>query len=171
MSGFLRSMVWRIGWRFVTSAVVIGSGQYYLSQSGGLPGIVGQGTAGAMASPISAGLNGLASLGLGGTSSPSRYQAQGRISTIQEECRLVRQINGKIQRTEPLSCDRARTAMTYPQFNSYTLNETRVATYIYFDMDGVNILKGTMDARPGQVVGDVIPLSINRTNPRDSTPI
>jgi len=177
MSGFFGKIIGTIISRMLVMGAVLGGGQYYLSQNGGIAGMFGGGASSAIGGtqPISAGIGGLgavaASLGLGGASEPDYYEVQGRISTIRVECRLTREANGKMTRTEPLSCDRARTALGYPQFSDYTMNEARTATYIYYAMDGVNVLTGKTTARGGQQVGDVIGLRVDRGDQNRSTPI
>jgi|GEM_PF-3103298 len=177
MGGFLGNIIGRVISRMIMMALIVGGGHFYVSQNGGIAGVLGGGssTPGAVQQPISAGFGGLgaiaSSLGIGNSTPPTHYEAQGRISAIREECRLVRTVEGKIQRTEPLSCDRARTALTYPQFSAYTLSEARIATYIYYDKSGIDVLTGKADATRGQRVGDVIDLSIEHTNPRKSTPL
>ena len=177
MSGFFGKIIGTIISRMLIMGIFLGGGQYYLSQNGGISGLFGGGapSAAGSAQPISAGIGGLgavaASLGIGGPSTPDYFEVQGRISKIRVECRLVRETDGKMTRTEPLSCDRARTALSYPQFSDYTMSEARTATYIYYAMDGVNVLKGKTTARGGHRVGDVISLRVNRDDQSKSTPI
>lgn len=177
MSGFFGKIIGTIISRMLVMGAILGGGQYYLSQNGGIAGIFGGGSSSAVAGtqPISAGIGGLgavaASLGIGGASTPDYFEVQGRISRIRVECRLIREKDGRMTRTEPLSCDRAHTALSYPQFADYTMNEARTATYIYYAMDGVNVLKGKMTARDNQRIGDVIGLRVDRGDQSKSTPI
>ncbi len=176
MGGFLGGIIKRMIMRAMMMRLLVGGGQAYLSHNGGIAGVLNGGPTGpggtAMGQPISAGLGGLAgALGIGAVPAATHYEAQGRINAIREECRLVRRSGGREQRTEPLACDRARMALSYPQFEGYTLREARVASYIYYDMDGINVLTGKVDATRGHRVGDVIDLSIDRADPRRSTPL
>lgn len=179
MGRFFGSLIGTILSRILVMAAIVMGGQYYLGQSGGIAGLLGGGGSGGAsasgASPIAAGIGGIgaiaASLGLGGSAGSDHFEVQGRISAIRTECRLVARIDGRTKRTEPLGCDRARMALAYPQFARYSLDEARIATYLYYAMDGVEVLQGKADARRGQRVGDVIDLRIDRADPRRSTPI
>ncbi len=177
MGGFFGNIIGGILSRLMIMGAIIGGGQYYMAHNGGLSGVLsGAGhSATPNSQPISAGIGGLgaiaSSLGIGSPSTSNHFNVQGRINDIRIECRLVRTSGGKATRTEPLSCDRAKTALTYPQFSEYTLTKAQTATYIYYDMDGVNVLKGKMTARRGQKIGDVIDLRIDSNDPRKSTPI
>ena len=173
MGKFFGSIIGTVISRILMMGAIVGGGQYYLSQHGGIAGLLGGvgGSGGAEIQPISAGIGGLgaiaSSLGFGGAGEADHFEVQGRISAIRVECRLV----SRSKRTEPLACDRARTALSYPQFAEYSLSEARTATYIYYALDGVEVLRGKADARRGQQVGDVIDLRIDRDDPRRSTPI
>jgi len=177
--GFIGKVISGIAVKIVVLVVMVVGGRYAFMQVGGVPGIMAlaQGEpmpASASAQPISAGIGGImASLGLGGGDSIAKdyYEQQGRISKISVECRLAKLANGKMTRTEPLSCSRASMALSYPQFEGYTLSKARTATYIYYAQDGVSTITGATDAKPGQKIGDVIDLRVNRINPRKSTPI
>jgi len=178
MGGFFGNLIGSIISRLMIMGAVVAGGQYYMSQGGGLSGILGGGSGGSAvtAPPISAGIGGLSAiastLGIGTAPGPEYFEIKGRISAVGVECRLIRNnANGKQTRTEPLSCDRAQAALAYPQFAGYRLSEARTATYIYYAMDGVKVLTGKAAVRRGQNVGDVIDLRINRDNPKQSTPI
>ena len=173
MGKFFGSIIGTVIARMLMMGAIVGGGQYYLSQHGGIAGLLGgSASGGGETQTISAGIGGLgaiaSSLGFGGAGAEAdHFEVQGRISAIRVECRLV----SKTGRTEPLACDRARTALSYPQFAEYSLSEARTATYIYYALDGVEVLRGKADARRGQQVGDVIDLRIDRADPRRSTPI
>lgn len=179
MLGFIGKIISGIAIKIIVLVAMVVGGRYAFMQVGGVPGIMAlaQGQplpAATSPQPISAGIGGImTSLGLGGgDSAPKDYfEQQGRISKISIECRLEKIANGKMTRTEPLSCSRASMALSYPQFEGYTLSKARTATYIYYGMDGVSTMTGAADAKPGQKVGDVINLRVNRVYPAKSTPI
>ena len=176
MGGFFGSIIGTVVSRMMFMGAIAGGGSLYMSQGGGTGGLFGTGAQEGGAQPISAGFGGLgavaSSLGIGKPAAPAdHFEVQGRISAVRMECRLVGSRNGKAIRTEPVPCERARMALTYPQFVGYTLSEERTATYIYYAPDGVSVLEGKAKAGRGQKVGDVIGLRVNRENPRRSTPI
>jgi len=177
MGKFFGTIIGTILSRLIVMGAIVAGGQYYLQQSGGIAGLLGGDGTSPMSDspPISAGIGGLGAIastwGIGTPSKPDYFEVQGRISDIRMECRLVRDNDGKQMRTEPLSCERARTALTYPQFAEYTLSKGYTASYIYYDMDGVKVLSGKAMIRSGHRVGDVIDLRVDSDNPRKSTPI
>ena len=176
MFGFIGKIVSGIAVKIIVLVIVVVGGRYAFVQVGGVPGVMalmkGEPLPATASQPITAGLGGfMGALGFGESAPSDHYEQQGRISRIEVECRLSRQANGKLVRTPPMPCNRARQALTHQQYADFTLNEARTATYIYYDMDGINTLTGKADARRGQKVGDVIRLRVNRDDPRRSTPI
>ncbi len=176
--GFIGKIISGIAVKVIVLLVVMAGGRYFIAQNGGIAGVMAMATGGeapvaTTGQPISAGIGGImASLGLGGgATEPDYYEQQGRISKIGVECRLTKFADGRMTRTEPLDCGRASMALSYPQFAGYTLSKARTATYIYYGMDGISTLTGAADAKPGQQVGDVINLRVDRGNPMKSTPI
>ena len=172
MFGFIGKIISGIAVKIIVLAVVVVGGRYAFVQVGGGPGVMalmkGETPPAVTGQPITAGFGGvLSSLGFGESAPSDHYRQQARISRIEVECRLTRQT----VRTPPMPCDRARQALMHQQYADFTLSEARTATYIYYALDGIETLTGKADARPGQKVGDVIDVRVDRADPRRSTPI
>ena len=176
MLGFFGGIIKNVIGRIVFMGLIGGGGYYFVQQNGGIGGVIELATS--EGSPI-AGMPvvaGLANMlpGGGAASGPDHFAQQGRISNVSVLCRLTLRTDGRMTRTQPMPCSRARAALADPQFAGYAISKTRTATYIYYAMDGVNTYTGTVDltgATAHRSVGDVINLRVDSRNPRNSTPI
>ena len=181
MIRFLGSIVSGIVSRILVMGLMFGGGTYFVQSQGGIQGVAslvtermasaGEGGA----TPSIAGIGGLAALLPGATpQQPEYFVQQARISEITMTCRLTVQENGRLSRTQPLDCARARAALHDPKFAGYTMQKKLMATYIYYAMDGIDVREGQA-ALTGwdrtRRVGDVIDIRVNSRDPRQSTPI
>ena len=176
MLGFFGKIIGGIVAKLIVLVVVVVGGRYMFVQVGGVPGIMalmnGEDPPAGASQPITAGIGGLMStLGFGREVPSDHFEQQARISRIDVECRLTKQAGGNLIRTPPMPCERARQALMHQQYADFTLSEARTATYIYYAMDGIETLTGKADVSPGQKVGDVIRLRVDRADPRRSTPL
>ena len=80
----------------------------------------------------------------GMAASPSHYEMQARVTSVEHACRLRFREDGKLRQTEALDCTRAVSMLKQPNFAGYALHKSEQVTYVYYSMDGQSTMTGTL---------------------------
>jgi len=109
----------------------------------------------------------------GMAASPSHFEMQARVTSVEQACNLRFRVDEKLRQTEEMDCYRAVDLLKRPDFVGYTVHKSERVTYSYYSPDGQSTLTGTLRSSKSKSgrryqKNDVIKIRISSRDPSQS---